>query len=127
LQLEIGYNGNFRAEGFRSELDMPLALRFAVSRRILVEFDTDSPLSVVDPTRVRTSGAGDTQLGMQAVLQPESKTRPGVALAYYIKLPTASPAKGLGTGGVDHSFIGLVSKTVGKTTIDFNTIYLLAG
>ncbi|HEX3560715.1 MAG TPA: transporter [Pyrinomonadaceae bacterium] len=126
LQLEYGFNGNWRAPGGASEVDTPLALRFAVSRRLLLEFDGDTPLSQA-ADGVRTTGAGDTQLGVQMVLQHESKTRPGVALAYYIKLPSASAAKGLGTGRADHFMIALVSKNIGKTTVDFNAIYLLAG
>ena len=127
LQLESGYNGYYRSSDFLSQHDAPLALRFAVNRRILLELNTDSPFSIKDRSGFRQTGAGDTQLGIQAVLQPENKTRPGIALAYYIKLPTASKEKNLGTGRVDHNFIGLFSKTIDKTTIDFNAIYLLAG
>jgi len=104
-----------------------LALRFAVNRRLLLELDTDSPYSQKDLSGERQTGAGDMQLGIQTVLQPENKSRPGIAFAYYIKLPTANSDKNLGTGRVDHNFIGLMSKTIGKTTVDFNAIYLLAG
>ena len=127
LQLEFGYDGNFHSTDFKSQEDAPLALRFAVNRRILLELDTDSPYSLKDRDGFRQTGAGDTQLGIQAVLQPENKTRPGIALAYYIKLPTASKDKNLGTGRIDYNFIGLFSKKIDKTTIDFNAIYLLAG
>ncbi len=127
LQVEFGYNGNFHSSDFKSQTDFPLALRFAVNRRILLELDTDSPYSIKDRDDFRQTGAGDTQLGIQAVLQPENKSRPGIALAYYVKLPTASKEKNLGTGRVDHNFIGLFSKKLDKTTIDFNAIYLLAG
>lgn len=128
LQLESGYNANFHAsENYKYQQDVPLALRFAVNRRILIELDTDSPYSQKDLSGERQTGAGDTQLGIQAVLQPENESRPGIAVAYYIKLPTASSEKNLGTGRVDHNFIGLASKKIGKTTVDFNAIYLLAG
>ncbi|MGH9821605.1 MAG: transporter [Pyrinomonadaceae bacterium] len=128
LQMEIGYDANFNARGsFRNQQDVPLALRFAISRRLLIELDTDSPFSIKDTRGITNSGTGDTQLGIQAVLQPETESCPGVAFAYYIKLPTAEASKGLGSGRVDHNFIGLVSKTVGKTTVDFNAIYRLAG
>jgi hypothetical protein len=126
LQLEYGLNANWRAPSGVSTLDTPLALRFAVSRRLLLEFDGDSPTSQA-ATGVRTTGAGDTQLGMQAVLEHEAASRPGVALAYYVKLPTASAALGLGTGRVDHNLLALVSKKLGETTFDFNAVYLLAG
>lgn len=41
LQLEVGYNANFQAPGVHLQQDMPLALRFAVNRRLLLEFDGD--------------------------------------------------------------------------------------
>lgn len=126
LQLEFGFNSNFHAPGDSSEEDFPLALRFAASRRILIELDLDSPLSQ-EVMGVRRTGAGDTQLGIQAVLQHEKETRPGIAFAYYIKLPSASETKGLGTGRIDHNFIGFISKKIGGTTVDFNAVYLLAG
>ena len=86
------------------------AIRFAASRRLLVEFDGDSPFAQKS-SGMRVTGAGDSQLGIQLVLQHEQQKCPGVSLAYYIKLPTASSIRGLGTGRVDHSFIGLLSKT----------------
>jgi hypothetical protein len=126
LQLEYGLNANWRAPSGVSALDTPLALRLALSRRLLFEFDGDSPNSQA-AAGVRTTGAGDTQLGVQAVLEHEAASRPGVALAYYVKLPTASAARGLGTGRVDHNLLALVSKKLGETTFDFNAVYLLAG
>jgi hypothetical protein len=126
LQLEIGYNSNFSAPGIHLQQDMPLALRFAVNKRLLLEFDGDSPSSQT-VAGVRTTGAGDSQLGVQVVLQHEKESRPGFSVAYYIKLPTADSAKALGTGRVDHDFIVLVSKKVGGMTVDFNAGYLFSG
>jgi hypothetical protein len=126
LQLEFGYNANFHAPGVSTAQDLPLALRFAVSRRVLLEYDGDNPVSQT-AGGVRTTGLGDTQLGIQFVLQHEQESQPGVAFAYYIKVPSASSAKGLGTGRVDHNFIALISKKLGSTTIDFNAFYLLSG
>ena len=126
LQLEYGFNGNFRAAGGASEEDTPLALRLAVSRRLLLELDTDSPLSQ-SSQGLRATGAGDTQLGAQFVMRHEDARGPGFALAYYLKLPTASAAEGLGTGRVDHSVLALLSRKINETTFDFNAVYLNAG
>lgn len=126
LQLEFGYSANFHAPGVSVAQDVPLALRFAISRRLLLEFDGDNPTSQT-VGGARTTGMGDTQLGIQVVLHHENESQPGVAFAYYVKLPSASSAKGLGTGRVDHNLVALVSKKIGKTTIDFNAIYVVAG
>jgi hypothetical protein len=103
-----------------------LALRFAVNKRLLLEFDGDSPSSQT-VEGIRTTGAGDSQLGVQVVLQHEKESRPGFSVAYYIKLPTADSAKGLGTGRVDLNFIALVSKKIGGTTVDINAGFLFSG
>jgi hypothetical protein len=126
LQVELGYNANFRAPSVSDSEDMPVAFRFAPSRRILLELDTDSPMSQ-KILGSRVVGAGDSQLGIQFVLSHESSSKPGVAAAYYAKLPSASRDKGLGSGRVDHSFMALVSKGIKRTTVDFNVAELVAG
>ena len=126
LQLEGGYNANFQGPGIHLQQDMPLALRFAVNRRLLLEFDGDSPSSQT-VAGMRTTGSGDSQLGIQIVLQHEKVSRLGFSLAYYIKLPTAESTRGLGTGRVDHDFIALVSKKIRGTTVDFNATFLFSG
>jgi hypothetical protein len=126
LQLEVGYNANFHSPGVHLQQDMPLALRFAVNKRLLLEFDGDSPSSQTVAGE-RTTDAGDSQLGIQVVLQQEKESRFGFSLAYYIKLPTADSDKGLGTGRVDHNFIALLSKKLGGTTVDFNAAFLFSG
>lgn len=127
LQIEFGYSGNFRAPGVATEHDFPLAVRFAASRRLLLEFDADSPISQRATGDTAQTGFGDFLVGSQFVLQHETESKPGVAFAYYLKLPAASAARGLGTGRVDHNFIALISKNVKGATVDFNAIYLLAG
>src|SRR5262249_44475668 len=97
LQVEYGFNANFHAPGVRDQEDTPLAIRFAASRRILLEIDMDGFISqVAEGSPRETDQLGDCQFGIQSVLVPESETRPGFALAYYLKAPTASSAKGLG-------------------------------
>lgn len=127
LQLEYGYNANFHAPGISVAQDTPLALRFAASSRFLLELDSDVVISQSIPGGIRATGFGDMQLGIQGVLEHENKSCPGIAIAYYIKLPTASSSNGLGTGRMDHDFVALLSKKFNQTIVDFNAIYLLAG
>src|SRR5262245_25823314 len=127
LQLEYGYNANFHAPGISVAQDTPLALRFAASSRFLLELDSDVVISQSIPGGIRATGFGDMQLGIQGVLEHENRSCPGIAIAYYIKLPTASSSNGLGTGRVDHDFVALLSKKFNQTVVDINAIYLLAG
>jgi hypothetical protein len=127
LQVEYGYDANFRAKDFRLEQTAPLALRFAATSRLLLELDLDTVNSQTDESGTRVTGIGDTQIGFQLVALKDTESHPALAFAYYTKWPTASEEKGLGTGRVDHKIIALLSKKFGKTDMDFNAAYLIVG
>jgi hypothetical protein len=128
LQLELGYDSNFRARDVRAEHAMPVTLRYSAAKRLLLHLDFDAVRSVTDePTRERATGFGDARLGLQVVALEETEGRPALAFAYYVKVPTADEGKGLGTGRFDHKLVGLVSKKFGETDVDFNVAYLLVG
>lgn len=126
LQLEFGYDSNLRARDVRAEHSLPVTLRYSVAKRLLLQLDFDAVSSVTDePTRERATGFGDTRVGFQVVILKEGVGRPALAFAYYVKLPTADEAEGLGTGHFDHKLVGLLSKKFGETDVDFNAAYLL--
>jgi hypothetical protein len=127
LQLEFGYEGNFRARDVRADQSAPLALRFAAATRLLFEVDLDALKSQTDEAGLRQTGVGDTSVGVQVVALKETEAHPALAFAYYAKLPSASHAKGLGTGRVDHKIVLLLSRKIGETDVDFNSAYLIVG
>lgn len=128
LQLELGYDANLRSRELRDDQTVPVALRFAAAKRLLLEVQLDAVKSERDAQGgPRMTGVGDTRLGFQIVALEEAAEHPAVAFAYHVKLPTADEREGLGTGRFDHRFTGLLSKKVGATDIDFNVSYLLVG
>jgi len=128
LQVEYGYDADFRGRELRAEQTAPLALRFAASARLLLELDLDTFKSETDEaTRGRETGVGDTRVGLQVVALKDTTHHPALAFAYYVKLPTASEEKGLGTGRYDHTLVFLLSKKVGHFDLDFNGAYLNHG
>lgn len=127
LQVEYGYDGNFRADDFRAQQTLPLALRFAATSRLLLEFDLDTLASETDEAGVRMTGIGDTRLGFQVVALKDTEEHPALAFAYYVKLPTASEAKGLGTNRVDHKILMLISRKFGQVDMDLNGASLIVG
>lgn len=127
LQLEFGYDANFRAEEFRTQQSAPLTLRFAAARRLLLQADLDTFKSETDRDGERQTGVGDARLGLQVVALGDAPGRPALAFAYYVKLPAASEEKGLGTGRFDHRFAALLSKKFGQTDVDFNAALLVVG
>ena len=127
LQIEFGYDGNFRAEEFRSQQTAPLTLRFAASSRLLLEANLDTVKSETDETGMRATGVGDTRLGLQVVALKDTEQHPALGFAYYVKLPSASKDKGLGSGRFDHKILFLLSKKFGSVDMDLNGGYLIVG
>lgn len=127
LQLEYGYDAYFRSKDFRTQQDTPMRLRFAASSRLLFDFDFQAFKSETDRSGVRQTGAGDARLGFQVVALKGADKHPALAFAYFVKLPAASEAKGLGTGRFDHSVAVLVSRKYGQTELDFSSAALFVG
>jgi len=127
LQIEYGFDTGFRSKEARSEQAGSLTLRYSPFERVLVELDVDTVVSQVDRIGNRETGVGDTTVGVQFLAVRDTKTHPAVAFAYFAKLPTASHAKGLGSGRTDHRLVLLLSKNFGKYDADLNIAYLNAG
>lgn len=72
-------------------------------------------------------GAGDHWLGARYRFMEQGRKVPAMALLYAGKVPAANPAKGLGSGFVDHQLVFIASRDLGKSHFDFNTVGTLAG
>jgi hypothetical protein len=129
LQVEFGYDSNFRSSEFRRQQTAPLNIRFAASSRLLLEAEVDAVLSQKQEESGKTqTGVGDTRLGFQIVALKDTERHPALAFAYSLKIPTASESKMLGTGRFDHRLTVLFSKKLGENTdIDINAAYLNVG
>ena len=101
-------------------------LKFAVLCDVELRWNTTSFLSQTDANGT-TRGFGDNWLGAQVRVYKQTKRVPSLAFSYAGKIPSASAAKGLGTGRVDHSFTFLASKDVASLHFDFNVTHFLIG
>ncbi|HEX6374857.1 MAG TPA: transporter [Allosphingosinicella sp.] len=86
---------------------------------------------IIDPTQPATrsvrQGLGDVRLGATYAVPRESLGGVGFAVSGQVKLPTASSAKGLGTGETDYAVGAEVSTRVGGL-VPFAAIgYTIAG
>jgi len=66
------------------------------------------------------TGVGDNWLGPQYRFYKQTPRVPSLAVSYQIKFPSASAAKGLGSGRVDHAFTFLASKDIKGFHFDYN-------
>jgi hypothetical protein len=102
-------------------LTIRLAPRFVFG----MTFDTFSSKKRADGSYI--TGIGNTTPSLKYEALDDNKKHPSVSFSYSITLPTASVAKTLGSGRVDHKIIGDVGKKVGKTSLGLSLGYLFAG
>lgn len=68
LQIEYGYDADFRAADFRLSQSLPLDIRFAAHSRFLLEAEIETVKSErIDKNGALETGVGDVRLGFQAV------------------------------------------------------------
>ncbi len=87
------------------------------------------------PARLWQSGGGtpalegvsDQWLSVTYRFREQGARVPAMALGYGFKIPTANPAKGFGTGYVDHQLAFIASRDAKMLHFDFNTVGTLAG
>jgi len=75
----------------------------------------------------RLNGTADQWVGACYRFRDQGRWIPDLALDYAVKIPTANPAKGFGSGYVDHLATFIASRDFGQNHIDFNTVGTIAG
>lgn len=128
LQIELGLEGRLHSPEIHSAEETPLSLRYALLQSVALDVNFEPVVSQVDQQpRNRHTAFGDTVIGGQWVAREQSASAPAVALAYYVKLPTASNSEDIGTGRIDHRLAFLGSKKIGDADVDVTVAYLNVG
>lgn len=93
------------------QVDTPVSLKYGsgVSTEVFLGW---SPLFHLDTPKGRETGVGDVALGLRHRFIEESDASPSAAIQTTLKLPTADEGEGLGSGELDASFAGILTKNV---------------
>jgi Putative MetA-pathway of phenol degradation len=121
LEVEYGWNHVWRGGGARGN-DFGALVKFAVLCDLEIRWSPDTVIS-----QGGERGFGDNWLGAQYRFYHQSRRVPALAVSYTAKIPSASAAKGLGSGRVDQQIKFLASKDVGGAHLDFNASALVIG
>ena len=99
LQMEVGVLSN-RTGGGSGNFSTPITFRAGLTDWLEVRFGGDGFVSAVDPGDT-ASGMGNVQLGAKLRLWADPGGIPVLSILPSVNLPTASSAKGLGSGQSD--------------------------
>ena len=100
LQMEVGVQ-RLRLGGGATSFGTPITFRVGLTDWIEVRFGTDGYLSNTDPIAGTNNGIGNVQLGAKIRLWADPGGIPVLSILPGVNLPTASAAKGLGSGQSD--------------------------
>jgi Putative MetA-pathway of phenol degradation len=125
LEIESGWDRTSLGNGARLSDQVDL-LKFGLLCDVELRWTT-TPLLWAISRGGGQIGTGDNWIGPQIRFYHQSAHVPTLAIAYAVKAPTASTAKGFGSGRVDHSITLLESKDFAGFHFDFNESYFLIG
>lgn len=103
------------------------SLRYGLTPKLDLRWGITDRMTQSGGSSPALQGMGDGWLSARYRFYEQGRRMPALALLYAVKAPMANPAKGFGTGYVDHQIIFVASRDLGKTHLDFNIAGTVAG
>jgi hypothetical protein len=75
----------------------------------------------------RLNGITDQWMSIRYRFYDQGRRAPALGLSYGVKIPSANPRKGFGSGFVDHQLVVIASRDLGRVHVDFNAAGTIAG
>src|SRR5947209_2771421 len=110
LELEYGWD-RFYPQADSTQSDLAGLVKFGLLCDVELRWNTTNVVWQTDNSGT-VSGIGDNWLGPQYRFYKQTPRVPSLAVSYQVKFPSASAAKGIGSGRVDHVFTFLASKDI---------------
>jgi hypothetical protein len=102
-------------------------IKFGVTPRLEVRWGLPGHIIQSGNRSTHLSGTTDQWIGSCFRFHKQTEGIPDLAIDYAIKIPTANPAKGLGSGYTDHVVTFIASADRGDNHVDFNAVGTVAG
>ncbi len=124
FEVECGY------EYAKGDADEENSLSFAVTCGIAQNLDlgVEVPYRFIDfDEGDDVDGIGDVEFTTKYTLVKETEDHPAFAMSFGVKSETGDETKGLGTGEIDYSINGILTKKINKITTHLNCGYTFVG
>jgi len=110
-----------------SQWMLPSNMRYGLTLRVELRWGLPTHLEQTGGSAGPLRGVSDQSLGLQYWFNQQRRLLPALALSYGVKIPSANPDKGFGTGYVDHQFVLIASRDAGRVHFDLNADGTVAG
>lgn len=110
-----------------NQTQMLSSLRYGVTPKLDLRLGLTTHVAQSGGGMEEIEGIGDHWVMVRYRFLEQSAKLPALAFLYGAKVPAADPAKGFGSGYVDHQFALIASRDFGKNHFDFNAVGTVVG
>jgi hypothetical protein len=126
IETDYGWMGQPMGGGV-SQWMLQSSMRYGLTPKLDLRWGLTNHIDQSGGGTAALEGVGDQWLNARYRFVEQSKWVPALAFDYGFKIPMANPAKGFGSGFVDHQFTMIASRDLGKYHFDFNTVGTVVG
>ena len=126
LESDYGFQVQPMGGGIHQSMEVT-SLRYGLTPKLDLRWGLTNHINQSGGGTPSLEGVGDHWLGARYRFQEQGRFTPAMALLYNIKVPMANPAKGFGSGFVDHQMIFIASRDLGHYHLDFNAAGTVVG
>jgi hypothetical protein len=121
METDYGFLDQFMGAGVGQKM-VVTSLRYGLTPKFDLRWALTSHIVQSGDGTPSLEGVGDQWLNARYRFHEQSRITPAMAFLYGIKIPTANPAKGFGSGFVDHQGLFIASRDLGHYHLDFNVV-----
>jgi hypothetical protein len=126
VEIDAGWLDQPMGTGVRQTLILT-SMRYGLTPKLDLRWGLTNHMTQSGGGTAPLEGVGDQWLMARYRLLDQNSKLPALAFLYGIKIPTANPAKGFGSGFADHQFTWIASRDLGKNHFDFNAVGTVVG
>jgi hypothetical protein len=125
-EADSGWMEQAMGNGVRQQL-FTSSLRYGLTPKLDLRWGSTNHMVQSGGGTASLEGIGDQWANVRYRFLEQGHWMPAMAFLYGIKIPTANPGKGFGSGYSDQQYIFIASRDMGKNHLDFNSVGTVTG
>jgi hypothetical protein len=126
LESDFGWQWQPMEGGGRQTM-LPSSIRYGLSPRMDMRWGLPGHIAQAGGEWPTMNGVSDQSISFLYRFHDQGRWMPALGLSYGVKIPSADPDKGFGSGYTDHQMVFIASRDLGRFHADFNAVGTVAG
>jgi hypothetical protein len=126
--MESDFGWQWQPMGYgASQTVLASSMRYGLSPRMDMRWGLPAHITQGGDDSPLLKGISDQSFSVLYRFHDQSARTPALGLSYGVKIPSANPGKGFGSGYTDHQVALITSRDFGRVHADFNAVGIVAG